>query len=219
MKLVLGFVLLINSVAAFSATKHPEFTFVTKEIAVTEADSQKMQSLMLNPIDPGTIISIAQGLVALGESVYNLVIKGKPTITTNMSPINVVPKDAARTYVDPMDLEDASEPIKRKFMMTAKNKLNQEVIKFEYMLIYQVATYEGKGKYILNAIILPQVKLGYGFDFTSTMKLIGVSNKGKKNDPIVRVILNVNYQIGSLMNRIERNDAITLDGTGLVKLN
>ena len=220
MKLVLGMIFLVNSVFAYSAEGgKSEFTFSTREIPLTLQDTRKLHAVsQINAVDPASIIAIIQGLVALGEPLYNLIVKGKPTITTNMNPINVVPRDGARNYVEPMDLEDASDMIKRKYVMTAKNKLGSEVVRFEYVLLYQTASYEGKGKYILNAIILPQVKVGYGFEFNSQMRLVGISNAGKKDNPIVRAILNINYQIGSLTTRVEKNDALVIDGLGNVRL-
>lgn len=215
MKLVLGIMLLVNSFVVNAQ----EYSFSTREVPLSKHESLKLiQGHQMNPVDPTTVIAIIQGLVALGEPIYNLVLKGKPTITTNLNPINVVPRDGARNYVEPMDLEEASDTIKRKYVMTAKNKLGKEVVRFEYVLLFQTATYNGKGKYILNAIILPQVKVGYGFEFNSQMRLVGVSNAGKRDNPIVRAILNINYQVGSLTSRVEKNDALVIDGLGGVRL-
>ena len=41
----------------------------------------------------GKVISAARDMVALGEAVYDLVKKGKPTNVTEYAPISVVPRD------------------------------------------------------------------------------------------------------------------------------
>lgn len=214
---VIALFLLVSSNYSFSSTASDTYTIETFEVPLTRKQRETFKT-MNAPVDPGTVIAWGKDIVALGEAVYNLVIKGKPTITTSMTPISVVPRDPmTRNYVEPMELEEASDPIKRRFFVSAKNGFGVEVVRVEFLLLFQVAKYQGRGKYILNAIILPKVHVGYGFDFSSEMRLVGIANKGRANDPIVSVVLNMHYKIGSL-NGFEENAPITLTGNGDVTL-
>lgn len=212
--LILAVFFLVNA----NLVSASEYTFHSFEVPVTK--EEKHLATMPVPVDPGQVIAWGKDIVALGEAIYDLVIKGKPTSQTEYTPINVVPRDpVTRNYVEPMELEEASDPIKRKFVLSAKNKRNQEVVRVEYLLMFQVAKYNGKGKYILNAVILPRVRVGYGFDFSSQMRLVGIANKGKASDPVVSIILDMHYRIGSLFTAQDSHNAITLNGLGNVDLN
>lgn len=211
---VLATFILINSHLVSAS----EYTFHTIEVPVTIKQSQMLDSIIPpvgGTIDPGQVIGWGRDLVALGEAIYTLVSKGKPTVQTEYTPISVVPRDpVTRNYVEPMELEEATAPIKKRFITSAKNGFNQEVVRVEYLLMFQVAKYNGKGKYILNTVVLPNVKVGYGFDFTSKMKLIGVSNRGKANDPLVQIVLDMHYTIGSLVTGINEHIGISINGNG-----
>lgn len=216
---VLAVFFLVNS----NLVSASEYTFKTVQVPVTAKQSQMLDSIIPPPVggaiggtvDPGQVIGWGRDLVALGEAIYTLVSKGKPTVQTEYTPISIVPRDPiTRNYVEPMELEEATAPIKRRFITSAKNGFNQEVVRVEYLLMFQVAKYNGKGKYILNAVILPNVKVGYGFDFTSQMKLIGVSNRGKTNDPLVQIALDMHYTIGSMVTGINKHIGISINGNG-----
>lgn len=192
-----------------------EYTIETFQAPITEKQSRMLDSVVPTTVDPGQVIGWGRDLVALGEAVYELVKKGKPTSQTEYAPINVVPRDpVTRNYVEPMELEDASDPIKRRFVVSARNGFNQEVVRVEYLLLFQVAKYNGKGKYILNAIVIPNVSVGYGFDFSSKMKLVGIANKGKASDPLVSMTLDIHNTVGSMVSAKEAHSVITITGLG-----
>ncbi|WPU63923.1 hypothetical protein [Peredibacter starrii] len=196
-----------------------EYTFESTELPLTEKQSRMLDTLVPATVDPGQVISWGKDIVALGEAIYELVRKGRPTSQTEYAPISVVPRDpVTRNYVEPMELEDATDPIKRRFVVSAKNGWGSEVLRVEYLLLFQVAKYNGKGKYILNAVMIPSVKVGYGFDFTSKMKVAGVSNKGKASDPLVSMTLDVHHTVGSIVNELEGHTVVTLTGNGTVTL-
>ncbi len=216
-RIVIGILLLCSGTVFADAV-----SFKLYEVPLSTKENSQIDSLLQSTaVDPGQVIGWGKDLVTLGQSIYDLVQKGKPTITTsNDKAICILPRiPNTTTYVEVMDLEEASDPIKRKFIMSVKNGFNSEVIRMEFMLIYQVAKYDGKGKYIINAILLPKVSVGYGFDFSSDMRVIGASNKGTKADPVTSLILDLHYKFGSFLKGVERNDAITLTGKGEVTIN
>lgn len=167
----------------------------------------------------GQVIAVAKDIVALGESIYTLVQKGKPSNTTEFAPISVVPKDPiTKEIADPFDMENCSFPVEKKFATTMKTG-GAEVVRFEYMVIYTYGcSYNGAGKYIQNAIVQPvTVKTSYGWDFNATMKLSGIMNHGTKADPVVGAMLTIKYSMNSWRTAFERNDTVHITGKGELK--
>jgi hypothetical protein len=178
---------------------------------------QKMDADSL--VGVGEVIAIGKELVALGESIYTLVQKGKPNITTDFSPINVVPKDATtRQPVDPMDLEGSSDPVRRQYVMTVKNVLGHTLVSFKYKLIFSYgATYDGRGRYVQNAMIIPvDIWVIYGWDVNASMKLLGITNKGTRENPVASAHMAIRFNARSVLTNIDSTDEISVDGLGRI---
>lgn len=180
-----------------------------------------------DPTDPpkydlataGQVVTVAKDIVALGEAIYTLVQKGKPSNTTDFSALAIVPKDPiSKEALDPFELETCSFPVEKKFTTSIKRG-SSEVVKFEYMVIYVYGcSYNGSGAFIQAAMVQPvSVKTGYGWDFNATMKLSGIMNHGTKADPIAGAMLTIKYQMNSWGNAFERNDTIHITGKGEFK--
>ncbi len=167
----------------------------------------------------GQVISTAKDIVALGEAVYTLVQKGKPSNTTEYAPISIVPRDPmTKEYADPFDLENCSMPVTKKFKTTVKSG-PKVVVNFDYMIVYSVGcSYNGAGKYISSASVIPSaVKTSFGWDFSASMKLSGIMNHGTKVDTVAGAILTIKYQMNSWTTSFERNDTIYITGRGELK--
>lgn len=167
----------------------------------------------------GKVISTASSAVALGEQIYTLVTRGKPSNTTEYAPISIVPKDPmTKEVVSPFDMEGCSMPVTKKFK-TSMATGGIDVVVFEYMVVYVYGcSYEGNGKYIQSAIVQPvSVKTGYGWDFNASMKLSGMMNHGTKASPVVGALLTMKYSMNSWRTAFERNDTIHITGKGELK--
>jgi len=168
----------------------------------------------------GKIIQTAKDMVALGEAIYDLVKKGKPTNVTEYAPISVVPRDPiTKEYVDPFDLEGFSMPVEKNFITIIKNGFGQAVVKFSYKVLYSYGgSYNGKGRYLANVIIVPgSIRTSFGWDFTASMKLSGIMNHGTKENPVAGIMVTVKYQMNSWITAFERNDTIHINGNGYLK--
>lgn len=168
----------------------------------------------------GQVIAVAKDIVALGESIYTLVQKGKPSNTTDFTPISVVPRDPiTKEIADPFEMESCSMPVQKKFVTSIKSAAGGEGVRFEYMVIYTYGcSYNGTGKYIQNAIVQPvSVKTSYGWDFNATMKLNGIMNHGTKAQPVVGALLSIKYSMNSWHTAFERNDTIHITANGELK--
>ena len=176
------------------------------------------QAPVNSPIETtGRVIQTARDMVALGEAIYELVKKGKPTNTTEYAPISVVPRDpSTKEHVDPFDLENFSIPVEKNYTAKITNGLGKEVVVFNYRVIYSYGgSYNGTGKYLTGVNIIPgSVRTSYGWDFNATMKLSGIMNHGSRLDPVAGVMVTIKYQMNSWSNAFERNDTIHITGRG-----
>lgn len=166
------------------------------------------------------VISTAKDFVALGEAVYELVKKGKPSNTTKYEAISVVPKvPGTNQYVDPFDLEGFGIPEERNFTARIKNGAGAEVVRFDYTLIYSYGgSYNGAGQYLSNVMIVPKyVKTTHGWDFTATMSLSGIMNHGSRANPVAGALVAIKYQMNNWRASFERNDTIHVTGKGQVR--
>jgi len=166
----------------------------------------------------GKIIAIAKDLVALGESVYTLVSKGKPNVTTASAPISVLPKVNGHP-VEILDTESWTMPAKRTFSVNMKNVYNVSVVSFRYSVIYSYrGSYNGKGAYITAAQIQPDyVNVLIGFDFTATMKLSGIVNQGTRENPVAGAMLIMQYTASNILNSRTQQDKFFINGRGAFK--
>ena len=168
----------------------------------------------------GRVITAAKDVVALGEAIYELLNKGRPKITTEYAPISVVPRDpTTKEIVDPFELEGFSMPVEKKFNAKIKNRMGQDVVNFNYKLMYAYGgSYNGTGKYLTGIIIVPgSIFAKKGWIVDSSMKLSGIMNHGSKADPVAGAVINIKYSINSMFQAFERNDTIHVTGRGEMK--
>lgn len=155
-------------------------------------------------VDPtekvGKVIQTARDLVALGEDVYRLVVKGKPTNKTTYAPISVIPNVGGQP-ADILDTENWRAPKKITYEIIYTNLFNMDVVKFRYSVLFSYGgSYEGKGKYLTAAQIIPEsAETLFGYDFTATMKLGGIQNNGTRAEPIAGATLLVEYTVSTVI--------------------
>lgn len=167
----------------------------------------------------GRIIAYGKELVAFGESLYTLVQKGKPSNKTTYAPISVIPRVAGQD-IDIFDTEDWNEtPKKRTYEVVYENGFGAEVVNFRYSVIFSYGgRYNGKGAYITAAQIIPvSVKTLFGYDFSATMKLSGIQNIAKKDDPVAALMMTMQYEISTVFQATLESRTYTVTGLGSIK--
>ncbi len=163
----------------------------------------------------GKVISVARDLVALGEDIYRLVIKGKPTNQSTYAPISVIPRVDGKA-VDILATENWRAPVKRTYQIVYENLYGIDVVTFRYSVIYSYGgSYDGKGAYLTAVQIIPEtVRTLFGFDFTATMKLGGIINQGTKANPNAGATLLMEYTVSSVMVANNQVDTFFVNGRG-----
>jgi hypothetical protein len=186
---------------------------------VGDYDPSFKASVLTNPIDSvGRVIAIGKDLVALGESVYQLVLKGKPVVKTSYAPISVLP-NVNGGPADIFETEGWTAPVKRTYQIKYNNLYGATVIHFMFSVIYSYnGSLDGKGAYLTAVQIIPEyVKSLWGWEFTATMKLGGLQNMGTKSDPVAGATIMIEYNASSLLENIQRTNSFFLTGKGQLK--
>lgn len=176
-------------------------------------------SQQFNPIDQtGKVIQVARDLVALGEDIYRLVVKGRPSNTTKYAPISVVPK-VNNQAVDLLETENWRMPVKKTYAVSWKNAYGVEVVYFRYSLYYSYnGSYGGKGKYLTSVQVIPeQVKTLWGYDFTATMKLGGIQNNGTRSNPVAGATVLIEYTTATVLKAENNVNTFFVSGNGSFK--
>jgi hypothetical protein len=198
--------------------EHQISSIETVELPVEKNHFPKMKNM-----DPGIgeIIAATKEIIALGEKIYTLVQKGKPNITTEYAPINVLPRNpSTQKYVDPFEIAGTKDPVTKKYSTKIKNGLGAVVAQFDYTVFFSYGgSWNGKGKYIQNAMIVPTYAMAsYMWNLSVKMKLEGITNKGTSQDPIATATMTIQYKVESTFNKIEKNDTIYVTGLGEYKV-
>jgi hypothetical protein len=170
----------------------------------------------VDPIDQaGRVIKVAKDLVALGEDIYRLVQKGKPTNTIKYAPISVIPKLEGEP-VDVFATENWRTPRRHTYEAVYENLFGMEVVSFRYSVIYSWGgTFEGTGAYLTAAQIVPErVNTLFGYDFTATMKLGGIQNNGTRTNPVAAATLLMEYTVSTVMKTSHEVDSFHITGRG-----
>jgi hypothetical protein len=174
---------------------------------------------MVDPTEKvGKVITIARNLVALGEDIYRLVIKGKPSNSTSYAPISVVPVVNGQ-ITDILDTENWLPPVQKTYEVAFKNGYGINVVVFRYSVLYSYGgSFQGKGAYLTAVQIVPEsVRTLFGFDFTATMKLGGIINEGTVNDPVAGATLLMEYTVSSVIVAQNKVDKYFVNGRGEFK--
>lgn len=181
--------------------------------SMSESDMAENKSAVVQ--DAGKIIATGRELVALGEDIYRLVVKGKPQNITSYAPVSIIPK-FGDSYVDIFDTENWSAPRKNTYEINYKNLYGMTVVKFRYSVIYSYGgTYNGKGAYITGAHMVPDsVMTSWGFTFSATMKLNSLTNLGTKERPVAGAVLAMEYTVETILQASLETDSYYITGRG-----
>jgi hypothetical protein len=174
------------------------------------------------PLNPGPsigdVIRIGRDLVAFGEELYNLVSRGRPTLSTQYAPISVLPAGSDGREVSEMQGWRRHPGLR--VTTTYRNRLGMTLAVFEYTVLFEYAgtTREGRGRYIANAMVVPsRVHAEFGQNFESEMSLRGISNIGTTQNPVAAATLSIRYRVTNLVSAVEMNDIIAIDARGVAR--
>ena len=216
------FVIILAVLISTSASAGVTQACNTVQLRSTKGGIDQAFPATSDPIgDVGRVIAIGKDIVALGSELYTLVDKFKATVSTEYSPISVVPIDPlTKTYVNPFDLENFSDPEVKVFRTTCLNNANQIVVNFVYSIWYSYGgSFNGKGKYLSSVVVVPSyIQLGFGWTFVSSMKVSSVVNHGTTANPLAGLTLTLKYNISGWGSAAEKHDSFHIKGNGEMRV-
>ncbi len=173
-----------------------------------------------NPLaNVGAVIALGRDLVALGEALYQLVLKGKPSVKTEYAPISVLPRVSGQP-VDIFETEGWSTPEKRTYEVKYENLYGVVIVEYKFSVLFSHSgTYNGTGAYLTSVQVVPEfVKVLWGWALDSTMRLGGIQNQGTKENPVAGATIILQYTTSSMFENLQRTTSFFITGKGEIKM-
>lgn len=162
------------------------------------------------------VIMMTRELIALGKEIYQIIKAGKPVVTVNTEPVEVLPRDKDGQTITAFELSGWKKPLVKKYRVKTKNYLGMAPASFDFMLIYSYGgAHEGKGAYITGAQVKPtaiNVKWGYSLDVD--FKVQSILNQGSTGNPIAGAVLMLDYKISTVLQESRNNKTFYINGLG-----
>jgi len=172
----------------------------------------KVNSLT-DSIDPLTTVDIVvDKIINIGKKIWNVVLAGKPVVNLKTDVATALPMGVTNWTA----MESWSAPRSKTVEVSYKNPYGMTVVSLRYQLIYLAGgSVNGKGKYIGYATIQPtHVSVLWGWTLNAQSSVPAVYNMGTADAPVAGMTLQLNWQVGTALNRRETavNYAITGEG-------
>ncbi len=177
------------------------------------AKSQGVQKVGL-----GEIIMVTKELIALGKLIYPIVEAGKPVVTINSVPVEVLPRDEKGEAITAMQLNGWQNPKVARYKVKVKNYLGVVPASIEFLMIFTYGgSYNGAGKYITGAQIKPiDVMVKWGYKLDAEFKVQTIMNQGTQDNPVAGAVLMIDYNIKTIMQEMNSSKLFHINGNGEV---
>lgn len=162
------------------------------------------------------IIMMTRELIALGREIYQIIEAGKPVVTVNTEPVEVLPRDKDGQTITAFELSGWKKPLVKKYRVKTKNYLGMAPASFDFMLIYSYGgQLEGKGAYITGAQVKPTaVNIKWGYSLDVDFKVQSILNQGTAGEPIAGAVLMLDYKISTVLQESRNNKTFYINGLG-----
>jgi hypothetical protein len=177
------------------------------EEAILEAEKETTEK------DLGEVVMVADTMIALGKKIWPIVEAGKPVVSARNQSISILPKSSADTFYE---LEYWQAPKTSKYRIVFENLYGVDVIDFTYIVTFQHGgEFEGKGQYLTGVNIIPHtIAVAWGFNFDAETKLVGITNRGNKLNPVAGATFEIKFVIKSVLKEIQSTRTFHVAGDG-----
>jgi hypothetical protein len=161
----------------------------------------------------GEVVMMADTMIALGKKIWPIIEAGKPSVSARTQSISVLPKSSADVFYE---LEYWKAPKTQKYRIVFQNLYGINVIDFIYIVTFQPGgQFEGKGQYLTGVNIIPHtIAVAWGFNFDAETKLVGITNRGSKLNPIAGATFEIKFVIKSVLKEIQSTHTFHVSGDG-----
>lgn len=178
----------------------------------------ELQELIERPVEKNVsgVIMMTRQLIALGKEIYEIVEAGKPVVTVESEPVQILPRDEQGATIQAMELAGWRAPKVKKYSVRARNYLGMTPASFDFMLMYSYGgKYRGKGAYITGAQIKPtSVNVAWGYSLDANFKVQSIVNQGSDANPVAGAVLMIDYRIKTVLMDRTNNASYFINGRG-----
>lgn len=162
------------------------------------------------------VIMMTRQLIALGKEIYEIVEAGRPVVTVESEPVQILPRDEQGATIQAMELSNWNAPKVKKYSVRTRNYLGMTPASFDFMLIYSYGgKYRGKGAYITGAQIKPtSVNVAWGYSLDASFKVQSIMNQGSEANPVAGAVLMIDYRIKTVLMDRTNNASYFINGLG-----
>lgn len=166
--------------------------------------------------DPLTMLEVVvDRIINIGKKIWAVVDAGRPVVNVKTDVAHALPAGLHCWS----DLAGWSIPNSKVYEVTYKNGFDMEVVKFAYRVLYTSGgSYNGTGKYIANATIVPaKMYVAWGFNFDVQAQVPLVFNSGSVQSPVGGMQLDIRWKVHNALNISEQAESFYIGGNGEFK--
>lgn len=170
----------------------------------------------IQKVNAAGVIMMTRELIALGKEIYKIIEAGKPVVTINTEPVEILPRDEDGNTISAMELSGWKAPIVKKYRVATKNYLGMSPASFDFMLIFSYGGNDrGKGAYITGAQIKPTgVNVKWGYSLNADFKVQTIMNEGAWDNPVAGAVLSIDYKISTVLQDQQNSKTFYINGKG-----
>lgn len=167
-----------------------------------------------NPsVGPG-IVDKAIRIINTGKQAWEIIKKGQPSRTQKYDVANALPANVSSWN----DLSEWKVATSKNYIVSYRNFVGQEVVRFVYRLIFNFNGTDGKGRYLARISFVPvTTQVSWGYDFDVIGKINNVFNIGTNQEPVAAAEMQLEWNISNVfMNHLEAVN-FAIDGNGEIE--
>lgn len=158
---------------------------------------------------------VVDKVINIGQKIWNVIEKGKPTAKYSNSKATALPANATRWD----QLANWQTPRSKVISIIYKNFYGMEVVRFTYRItLLYGGSVRGTGRYIGYAAVEPvEITTSYMYDFNAVARVDAVYNTGTSLNPVAGMILNISWTVETVVKKITETHTYNLDGLGNIE--
>lgn len=219
---------LFLSFKAYSLQFDPRMAFNIASVEVEKVDTPLVENIFeMAPTRGGTFnkegseaAMVVGEVIAVGEKIWPIVEKGRPVVSAQFSNLSALPRfEDTLSFPELYEMAGWVSPGAATYKVSFKNYLGMEVVLFRYTVTFQPGgSYLGVGRYLTNVkVYANELKVAWGYNVEASTSLVGLTNKGSKEDPIASMVLQVNYNVKTVFSESHNSSSYYVAGDGTFK--
>lgn len=192
----------------FQANSVSSFADCDQSSNVDPFAQENAQGKNVNPLNALEIF--VDQIINIGQKIWGIIDAGRPVVNVNLAMANALPRGLSCWA----DLENWSVPQSKVYQVSYENGFGSEVVTFNYRITFVGGgSYNGVGKYITNAQIVPAtLDVGWGFTFNAQAEVPAVFNMGSKADPLAGMQMMMKWSVDTALQHVRESDSYHISG-------